>query len=159
MRRATGILLGAVTIVLLASRSAPAVADCCPPHTSTGSGTEVVQEFPASGPMETAWRVRFGHAQSKGLFITGAWFKRAPGEPWMRVLWDARVADIFVPYHSGSPRYYDLTGFNFDLVPATAADAGCCGTVLDGVVVKEVRDRGVLWKNDLTLLAYSLPKK
>jgi primary-amine oxidase len=78
----------------------------------------------------------------------------APASPdnwsdgWMRVLWDARLAELFVPYHSGSPRYYDLTGFGFPLVDATQDDAGCCGEVLEGKVVKEVRDRGVAWKDD-----------
>jgi primary-amine oxidase len=109
---------------------------------------EVVQEFPAGASMQTAWRVRFGHATGKGLFITGAWFKRGPTQPWMQVLYDARVADLFVPYHSGSPRYYDLSSFNFDLVPANANDRGCCGTILDSFVIKEVIDYGPAWKDD-----------
>src|SRR2546429_4205006 len=124
---------------------------CCPPVTMQPANTlinEVIQEFPAGKPMQTAWKVQFGHAQSKGLYITGAWFKRTSTDPWMRVLWDARLADIFVPYHPGSPRYFDLTSFNFGLVPASKADAGCCGTILDSGVVKEVRDRGVGWKDD-----------
>lgn len=108
---------------------------------------EVIQEFPVGESMETAWKVRWAHAPGKGLYITGAWFKRTVGEDWMKVLHDARLADIFVPYHSGSPRFFDLTGFNFGLVPATKADAGYCGEILDSVVVKEVRDRGVAWKN------------
>src|SRR5438045_4793300 len=79
---------------------------CCPKMTKQSSGAppnEVIQEFPAGASMQTAWRVRFGHATGKGLFITGAWFKRGPTQPWMQVLYDARVADLFVPYHSGSP--------------------------------------------------------
>ena len=117
-------------------------------HPAHSPANEVIQEFPAGSTMQTAWRVRFGHATGKGLFITGAWFKRTPAEPWMRVLWDARVADIFVPYHTGSPRYYDLSSFSFNLVPAASKDAGCCGTVLDAVVVKEVADYGPSWKDD-----------
>jgi Cu2+-containing amine oxidase len=36
------------------------------------------------------------------------------------------------------------------LVPTSAADAGCCGRLLGDppVAVREVRDRGVLWKDD-----------
>jgi len=142
------VLLAALGLLLLHSGC---VRVCCSRVTAQPAGTsanEVVQEFPSRGTAETAWRVRFAHGTAKGLYITGAWFKRSPSEPWMRVLWDARVADIFVPYHSGSPRYYDLTSFNFGLVPATAEDAGCCGTILDSVVVKEVRDRGIAWKDD-----------
>lgn len=122
---------------------------CCPQVTpSAGPSNEVIQEFPPGGPMETAWRVRYGHATGKGLFITGAWFKRLPSAPWMRILWDARLSDIFVPYHSGYPRYLDLTGFNFQLVPVSSVDLGCCGTKLDNYVIREVRDRGMLWKDD-----------
>jgi primary-amine oxidase len=100
--------------------------------------------------MQTAWRVQWAEGTGKGLYITGAWFKRGPSEPWMRILWDARLVDIFVPYHTGSPRYYDLTGFSFGLVQAVQKDAGCCGSLLGNPpkVVKEVRDRGVAWKDD-----------
>ncbi len=135
----------------IALTATTAIAHPCPPYTTPPSGTPgnvLIQEFPPAGPMETAWKVRFAHATGRGLYITGAWFKRAPGEPWMRILWDARVADIFVPYHKGSPRYYDLTNFNFPLVNATAADAGPCGRIVDGKVLHEVRTRGVLWKDD-----------
>lgn len=124
---------------------------CCPRVTSQPASlrsNEIVQEFPAEGATKTAWKVSWAHGTGKGLYITGAWFKRTLDEDWMRVLWDARVADIFVPYHTGSPRFYDLTGFRFNLVPATSADAGCCGTIIDDVIVKEVRDRGVAWKDD-----------
>lgn len=138
-------------VVSLLAAPVPAAAQlCCPPHTHPpGPWNEVTQEFPSGGPFETGWRVRYAHGIGKGLYITGAWFKKDVGAPWMRVLWDARLADIFVPYHKGSPRFYDLTQFRFGLVPATAADAGCCGVVLDGFVIKEVRDRGVLWKDDM----------
>lgn len=126
---------------------------CCQrfsPQPSNAPPNEVLQEFPAGGAMQTAWRVRWAEETGKGLYITGAWFRRTPSSAWMRVLWDARVAELFVPYHGGSPRYYDLTSFGFDLVDATAADAGCCGTRLGNPpkVVKEVRDYGPLWKDD-----------
>jgi primary-amine oxidase len=117
------------------------------------SPNEVVQEFPAGGAMQTAWRVRWAQAPSKGLYITGAWFRRSPASAWMRVLWDARVAELFVPYHGGYPRYYDLTSFQFPLVDATPADAGCCGVLLGRPpkVVKELRDYGPLWKDDMAV--------
>ena len=126
---------------------------CCQrftPQPSSTAPNEVVQEFPAGGTMETAWRVSWASEPGKGLYITGAWFRRSPASAWMRVIWDARVAELFVPYHVGSPRYYDLTSFGFDLVEATPADAGCCGTLLGSPprVVKEVRDYGPLWKDD-----------
>jgi primary-amine oxidase len=129
-------------------------ATCCTRFTPQPSGSpsnEVVQEFPSRSAMQTAWRVRWAAGPGKGLYITGAWFKRGPAEPWMRVLWDARLSEIFVPYHSGSPRYYDLGGFGFDIEDANERDLGCCGRLLGASprrIVWEVRDRGVLWKND-----------
>lgn len=125
---------------------------CCQRFTPQPRGAppnEIIQEFPAGGAMETAWRVRWAEAPGKGLYITGAWFKRSPADPWLRVLFDARVAEIFVPYHTGSPRFYDLTGFGFGLEDAVPGDAGCCGRLIGDPprVVWEVRDRGLAWKN------------
>ena len=143
---------GLVVIFSLYSWCSTAVfAHPCPSFTTPPSGTPgntIIQEFPVGGAMQTAWKVRFAHATGKGLYITGAWFKSAPTEPWMRILWDARVADIFVPYHSGSPRFYDLTNFHFPLVKATAADAGSCGRIIDGKVIHQIHQNGVLWKDD-----------
>jgi Cu2+-containing amine oxidase len=126
---------------------------CCVPATPApppASPFEVVQEFPSPGPSETGWKVHWADGPGKGLYITGAWFRRVPGETWIRILYDARLADIFVPYEPGSPRYYDLSQFNFGLIDANARDAGCCGTLLGSPprIVKEVRDRGPLWKDD-----------
>ena len=126
----------------------------CPEFTTPPTGTPgntVIQEFPPGDSMQTAWKVRFAHAQGKGLYVREAWFKRAPTEPWMHILSDARVADIFVPYHSGDRelRFYDLTGgYNFDLVSATDKDKGPCGRIIDGKVIHQVRTRGILWKDD-----------
>ena len=144
------VLFGTVSALLIIfCWMSSANAHTCPPFTQPPTtGNTIIQEFPPGEPMQTAWKVRFAHATAKGLYVTGAWFKKAPGEPWMRVLWDARAADIFVPYHSGSPRYYDLTGFQFSLVNATAADAGECGRIIDGKIIHQLRNRGLLWKND-----------
>jgi primary-amine oxidase len=134
-----------------AAAAQPAMAPCPVFSPSTGQAGMVQQTFPTSpspGGQQTGWRVSFGHATGKGLYITGAWFRTTPNAPWMRILWDARLADIFVPYEAGSPRYYDLTNFSFPLVPATAADAGPCGRIIDGRVVHEVSSYGLMWKDD-----------
>lgn len=132
------------------SASASALAHPCP-ALGPASGNEVIQEFAPGGPggaYRPAWRVQYGFAVKRGLYITGAFYRMRPADPWMRVLWDARLSDIFVPYHSGSPRYYDLSAFSFDLVPATAADAGPCGRILGGKVVNQVSDAELAWKNN-----------
>ena len=79
----------------------------------------------------TAWKVHFARGLHKGLYITGAWFKRDLGEDWIKILNDARIAELFVPYHrSGFIRYYDLTSFSFPLSEVKAEDAGPFGSLM-----------------------------
>lgn len=103
----------------------------------------------------TAWKVHFARGLHKGLYITGAWFKRELSEDWIKIIHDARAAEMFVPYHSLSQiRFYDLTGFSFPLAEVKDEDAGPSGVVLppfEGdrypTVIREIRDRGVVWKD------------
>lgn len=114
------------------------------------SGANLVdQKFPVSGPEETHWILCWEAAQQKGLMIHWAFFRKSPSSRWIRIFWDARVSDIFVPYHPGSPRYYDMSGFSFSMTPIGAQDcpAGVGGTVLGANVCKEVHDRGLAWKD------------
>ena len=141
----------ALLAALLVTAAVNTQGTCCPGHTPPPSPPyEVVQNFPSTGPAQTSWLVHWAEATHVGLYITGAWFKRTPAEPWVRILWDARLSDIFVPYHTGSPRYYDLSHFSFPLVQVNAKDAGCCGKLLGNPphVVREVRNRGPMWKDD-----------
>src|SRR5262245_57438764 len=107
---------------------------------------EVIQEFPPNDAMRTAWKIHYATTTGFGLIIQDAWFKKGPKEPWMQVLGDARLAEMFVPYHSGSPRFWDVS-YDFSLCEVTRDDAGPFGQVLGNppVVVKEVRDRGLMW--------------
>src|SRR5579883_282641 len=98
---------------------------------------EVTSEFlvSESGGVEprrgTAWKVHFARGLHRGLYITGAWFKRDLAEDWIKILNDARIAELFVPYHQHSyTRFYDLTGFSFPLAEVKAEDAGPFGTLL-----------------------------
>jgi hypothetical protein len=105
----------------------------------------------------TAWKVHYARGLHRGLYITGAWFKRDLSEDWIKVINDARIAELFVPYHkTGRPRFYDLTSFSFPLAEVRSEDAGPFGTLLPPfqgdpfpTVVKEMRDRGLAWKDDL----------
>ena len=60
---------------------------------------EVTAEFLVgdSGGLEprkgTAWRVHFARGMHKGLYITGAWYKRSLGEDWIKILNDARISE------------------------------------------------------------------
>jgi Cu2+-containing amine oxidase len=112
-------------------------------------GDEIIQEFPGSGGQKTAWKVRYHAAKPRpGLIITGAWFKTGPAAEWFQVLGEVRLSEIFVPYNNGTTRIYDIGAQgSYDLLQHTQADAGINGQLLnDGLVVKEIRDTGVLWK-------------
>ncbi|MGH6770728.1 MAG: hypothetical protein ACRECO_17100, partial [Xanthobacteraceae bacterium] len=110
-----------------------------------------------SGQMKTAWFVTFDHAVHRGLFITSAQFKAGPDKPWIKVLSEAGPSEIFVPYRSGQPRYRDLSppelggAGRFGLMPADQTDAGRCGQIIgrNRAVVREVQEKGVLWKMQL----------
>lgn len=110
------------------------------------------QAFPTGGPEETRWRICWQAQAKHGLVITSAHFRKSPSSAFIRVFWDARVSEIFVPYHSGSPRYYDVGNFSFSLVTLNAKHCpAAVGGVLLGSpskVCREVRDRGLAWADD-----------
>jgi primary-amine oxidase len=122
---------------------------------------EVTAEFLVgdSGGLEprkgTAWRVHVARGMHKGLYITGAWYKRSLGEDWIKILNDVRIAELFVPYHQASyVRYLDLTGFSFPMAQVREEDTGPNGSLMPPfqgdpypTVVREFRDRGVVWKD------------
>lgn len=111
----------------------------------------VDQSFPTSGPMQTRWRICWQPMAGNGLVITSAFFQKSPSSPLMRVFWDARVSEIFVPYHSGSPRFLDV-GFGFPLIRLNTNDCPASegGLILGpgSEVCRELRDRGIAWKDD-----------
>lgn len=111
----------------------------------------VDQTFPLAGPTETRWQVCWQNQGKYGLVITAAFFQKSPSSPFVRVFWDARLAEILVPYHPGSPRFLDLSVFSQGLITLNTAHCPApLGTLLGNptVVCKEVRDRGLAWMND-----------
>jgi Cu2+-containing amine oxidase len=112
------------------------------------------QTFPTAGPMETRWRLCWQPMSGNGLVITAAFFQKSPTSPLVRVFWDARVSEIFVPYHSGHPRYLDV-GYGFPLINLNSKDCPAAkgGTILGPKqeVCKELRDRGIAWKDDTSV--------
>ena len=136
-------LLWVVGILLL--YATPASAQCSAPYL-------VEQAFPVSGPEETRWRICWQSQGKHGLVITAAFFRKSPSAPFVRVFWDARLGEILVPYHPGSPRFLDLSTFSQGLVTLNASHCPTAvgGTLLGSpaVVCKEVSDRGLAWMND-----------
>jgi primary-amine oxidase len=141
-------LVALVALAAAASLAAPAAAqNCTAPYF-------VEQSFPTGGPEATRWRICWQAMKKYGLVITSAHFRTSPTSPWIRVFWDARVAEIFVPYHDNSDRFFDVTGFNWNWRRLTAADcpAAVGGTLLGAApgnndICKEVRDRGIAWRH------------
>lgn len=110
----------------------------------------VVVNFPTAGAALTQWDLCFEVAQRHGLVIRRGNFRTTPLAPHVKVLADARVAEIFVPYHGGQTRLYDVSGSNYSLRPLSAADcpASVGGTLLAGnLVCREIRSRGIAWKH------------
>jgi primary-amine oxidase len=107
----------------------------------------VEQAFPTSGAEVSRWRLCWQFVDGPGLAITGLWFRPTTGSPWIKLMWDGRLAELFVPYHSGSPRYHDIT-YGFGPVPLTSAQ--CLGKILgtNHETCMEIRDRGIMWMHD-----------
>jgi primary-amine oxidase len=108
----------------------------------------IIQSFPSKGAKRTAWKIRWATNEGNGLYIVSAHFQRGPKAPWMQVLGDARLSEMIVPYHSSSPRFFDVS-YNFDMTKMTAADAGPHGKLLGSppTVVQELRDLGIQFKD------------
>jgi Cu2+-containing amine oxidase len=60
------------------------------------------------------WDLTVNAVKKFGLVITGASFQKSPASPFIYVLFDGRLGEIFVPYHDGSPRYGDISDYTFN---------------------------------------------
>src|SRR5262249_50336024 len=92
-------------------------------------------------PSGSRWHLTVNAIQKYGLIITGASFQKSPTSPFTYVLFDGRLGEIFVPYHSGSPRFGDISQFNFDCLTLNPTDFPPPRHIIgDGKICKEVRD-------------------
>ena len=101
---------------------------------------------------ETAWRTCISNQGRRGLVLGPTDLKRTPGGDWMRILREAGVAEIFVPYHTLGLRLYDHETTNASSIrQVNAEDAGPNGALVtlsgQGIpqVVAESGDRGIAW--------------
>ena len=101
------------------------------------------------------WDLTVNAVERFGLVITGASFQKSPGSPFIYVLFDGRLGEIFVPYHSGKPRYGDISGFAdgvpdqigpYDPLTLEQADFKPRQIIGGGKICKEVRDY-LAWMN------------
>src|SRR5687767_13412375 len=109
-KRTTALFAAGSGVMCLMMTIAPAQVQPQPnqPNHQVIKGTEIIQQFPTTGPGQTAWKIRWREQNGPGLIITDAYFKKSPKEDWVQVLGEARVAEAFVPYHRGSPRFWDV---------------------------------------------------
>ena len=179
-RVAAGLVLG--TGVLGLCLMAPARPPAPAAHFQQAPGDErvVVQGFPARAAdpadptkSDTAWVIewditnptngeRFSTPPSSVLRIVSAMFlyKDRQGQPrWITVARDLRMAEMFVPYDPGSPRFLDVASHAFHVTKADESFLGpnCVapGKVLastdpnmDRKVYREVHDDGPRWVSD-----------
>lgn len=109
------------------------------------------KSFPAvSGSGGVGWLVCIQDMWTKGLWIGPVFLQRTAGGAWIQVIERAGLADIFVPYHNGQPRLYDME-WTSQLDVVNQQDAGSNGSLISIVkgtlptVVAEVRERGLAW--------------
>ena len=101
---------------------------------------------------ETAWRTCISNQGRRGLVLGPTDLRRTPTGEWMRILREASVAEIFVPYHALPLRLYDHETTSAESIrEVTPADAGPNGILLSlsgqtvPQVVAETNDRGIAW--------------
>jgi primary-amine oxidase len=119
----------------------------------------ITQSFPVGATPVTTWTICWREVAGtdslhdpNGLVIGPVFFQKAAGASKVFLIYDMRISDFFVPYHSGSPRFYDLSDFNFTLIPLTTTDcpSSAGGTLVSADVCKELHDRGLMWKDPST---------
>ena len=121
---------------------------------AAGGSSVAYQQFPApragdSEPsLQTAWFVTFDHAPHQGVFLTSAWFKPGPAGRFFKVLDRTGLSELYVTYWGGGA-YRELAQTSMRMLRARRLDAGRCGLIVgrQGVAVREVIDKGVLWKD------------
>jgi len=90
------------------------------------------------------WDLTVNAMDKFGLVITGASFRKSPNSPFILVLYDGRLGEIFVPYHQGTNRFPDIL-FDYPCLTLDQADFPPPRRIIGGAmqtrkICKEVRD-------------------
>lgn len=130
----------------LTLRPTPAAADPCAGNPSSHA---FGQSFPSSSAQVTRWEGTVCSVARHGLVLGITRFRTSPAAPFVRLMHDARVSEIYVYYHDGLA-FFDIQDFSTGLM---VLDAGDCpptlGTrILSDRACLEVRDRGLAYKTD-----------
>lgn len=108
----------------------------------------ILKAFP-----DLAWHICVTDMGPKGLWVGPVQLLRHPSDGWRPILYQAGLAEIFVPYHlRPAARYYDMGGpATRALSPISLQDVGPNGSRVTltneafPTVAYEVRDRGIGW--------------
>ena len=110
------------------------------------TGDSVVDHLFTSG---TRWRFNVRNCPCEGLFIEAASFTPRGGVA-RRVLGQASLAEIHVPYLVGTPRFLDLSrdsaGLGVSALPWSAAECAGGTRLANDTICLNVEDRGLAWK-------------
>jgi len=131
-----------VAIAAVVGTASPARAQCADP--SETFVTTVTRTF-TSG---SAWSIGVSHRACEGLAIGPVFFTPAGGVQ-QEVLFKGTIAEVHVPYHTGSPRFFDVTsstnGLGANAVALTPAECG--GALFDAnQICVQNADGGYGWK-------------
>lgn len=142
MKRSIGICI-AVTATMVATTSSAWAVCTDPTETFVTTATRTF----SSG---SAFSIEVFHRACEGLTIGRVFFTPGPtGGVAQQVLHRATIAEVHVPYHTGSPRFLDATastnGLGAGAVPLAAAE--CAGTLFDANrICVQNSDGGYGWK-------------
>lgn len=108
----------------------------------------ILQIFP-----EIRWHICVTDMGPKGLWVGPVELLRDPSDGWRPILYQAGLAELFVPYHNNpAARYYDMGGPSTRaLSPILPQDTTPNGAPLwlsnesQPTVAVEIRDRGIAW--------------
>ncbi len=116
-----------------------------PPDAAHASAADYCsgQQLAIGANWTVCWEIR----ANEGLVVSNAYFTKPPNID-RRVLGEGSVAQIFVPYETGSPRYHDVAyGLGPAMVVLSQNDDCPHGTLLSGGrVCREIHDRGLAEK-------------
>src|ERR1700746_3681472 len=117
-------------------------------HPLLGGGDHVTETVTFKSGSQ--WHLTVNAVNKFGLVITDASFQKSPTSRFLYVLFDGRLAEIFVPYHTGSPNYRDISYFDFDPIKLNPETFTPPRQVIgvDKLICKEVRDYPA-WMNAL----------
>lgn len=107
----------------------------------------VVQTFPSGGPEQTRWEICWQMDEKYGLIITHAAFQPSPASKMIKVLYEGRVAELYVGYDDGG-EYFDITGTSPSYLRLSTGECpATVGQILNtNQVCRQLSDRGIAWR-------------